>query len=65
MEYFLKELVSSKGDLTSSLSRKIDISSLYAVSDLAIQKEVLFLDILKKFLTFSKVLLGILSDQKN
>ena len=62
MEYLLKEFISSEGYLASSLSRKIDISSLYAVSDLAIQKEVLFLDVLKKLLTFSKVLLGILSN---
>jgi hypothetical protein len=62
MEYLLKKFVSGQSDLTSSLSRKINVGSLNAVSDLAIQKEVLFLDVLKKFLTFSKILLGILSN---
>ena len=62
MEYLLKKFVSGQSDLTSSLSRKINVGSLNAVSDLAIQKEVLFLDVLKKFLTFFKILLGILSN---
>ena len=45
MEYLLQELISGKSNLSSSLTRKINICSLDTVSDLGVQKEILLFDV--------------------
>ncbi len=65
MEYSLQELIASKGDLPSTLSGQVNVGSLYAVPDLEVKREALFLDVVKKILPFVQIFLGVLSDKKH
>ena len=64
VEDLLQKLVSGQGDLSAALSGKIDICTLDTVSDLHVEKEILVLDVLKKFFSLGEILRCVLGNKK-